>query len=150
MCRGRGYSNRPAWAASGTVGLSYAFPIDLRRLSRCPPRQFWRTPAAVGSIWAWSGSHQNSTLTCSVLRIQNVAVNRASVAEDPGGPSVGCTGQGSKGPSENRMGNRAGQRAQSDREDGTPSSPRGGWRQGPTLQRGFTRPAIRASRSIFI
>jgi len=36
------------------LGLSYAFPIDLRRLSRCPPRQFWRAPAAVGSIWAWS------------------------------------------------------------------------------------------------
>ena len=102
------------------------------------------------SSCAWSGSHQNSTLTYSVRRSQNVAVNSASVAEGPGGPSVGCTGQGSKGPSENRMGNRAGQRAQSDREDGTPSSPRGGLRQAPTLQRSFTRPVIRASRSIFI
>jgi len=36
------------------MGLSYNFPIDLRRLSQCTPRHLWRALAAAGSIWAWS------------------------------------------------------------------------------------------------
>ncbi|AXI47283.1 hypothetical protein C1J03_15455 [Sulfitobacter sp. SK012] len=35
-------------------GLSYVFPIDLQRLSHCPPSQFWRAMVAAGSVWAWS------------------------------------------------------------------------------------------------
>ena len=37
-----------------TKGLSYAFPIDLQRLSHCTLCHLLRAMAAVGSLRAWS------------------------------------------------------------------------------------------------